>query len=538
MQERIRQIPERLLEFWNKYTSRQKTMMIAVVCVLILAIAGLIYFLNRPTYAKFQTFESVESAKTMVDALRENNIAYKTSNDGKTIYVAEGHSTDALYLMSDNKLLDAGYSWDDAFNNSMSTTESEKSAKRKLALQNDIRNGLRSFSFVQDANVFIRQPESNYNILGEEAKTSISVTLKVDEAGKDELSSDTAEYLAQWLANSIGTDVENVTIIDTEGNNIYCGPVADSLGGALSGGNTEFLDKLRNTFAKNVTDILLKYDYDDVQVGTAGIDFDMNTVSKLRTEYDVAEGREYGYPTEIYNYKAEGTAASGGVPGTDSNGDDVTYEIVGDGGSNSEVTLDKLSKILTNQTVTNIQQEKGAINKADSSIGIVAIKYQVYNEEEMEKSGQLDGTTFEEFMAANSERTALEISDEEVALVAAATGIPAGSIEIRGFLQPVFEAKETGGGTWTNYLMIILAVLIIALLIFVVFKGTAPVEVTEMEPELSVEQLLATTKENQSLEDIEFSDSSETRKMIEKFVDENPEAVAQLLRNWLNEDWQ
>ena len=65
----------------------------------------------------------------------------------------------------------------------------------------------------------------------------------------------------------------------------------------------------------------------------------------------------------------------------------------------------------------------------------------------------------------------------------------------------------------------------------------APVEVTELEPELSVEQLLATTKENQSLEDVEFSEQSETRKRIEKFFEENPEAVAQLLRNWLNEDW-
>ena len=85
--------------------------------------------------------------------------------------------------------------------------------------------------------------------------------------------------------------------------------------------------------------------------------------------------------------------------------------------------------------------------------------------------------------------------------------------------------------------MIILAVLIIALLIFVVLRGTSPLKATDEEPELSVEQLLATTKENQSLDDIEFSEKSETRKMIEKFVDENPEAVAQLLRNWLNEDW-
>ena len=64
-------------------------------------------------------------------------------------------------------------------------------------------------------------------------------------------------------------------------------------------------------------------------------------------------------------------------------------------------------------------------------------------------------------------------------------------------------------------------------------------EVTELEPELSVEDLLATTQEDdkQNLDEIELSDKSETRQLIEKFVDENPEAVALLLRNWINEDW-
>ena len=40
-----------------------------------------------------------------------------------------------------------------------------------------------------------------------------------------------------------------------------------------------------------------------------------------------------------------------------------------------------------------------------------------------------------------------------------------------------------------------------------------------------------------SLEDINAEQVSETRALIEKFVDENPEAAASLLRNWLNEDW-
>ena len=60
-----------------------------------------------------------------------------------------------------------------------------------------------------------------------------------------------------------------------------------------------------------------------------------------------------------------------------------------------------------------------------------------------------------------------------------------------------------------------------------------------MEPELSVETLLETTREAEaeSLDDIGYNEKSETRVLIEKFVDENPEAVAMLLRNWLNEEW-
>ena len=49
---------------------------------------------------------------------------------------------------------------------------------------------------------------------------------------------------------------------------------------------------------------------------------------------------------------------------------------------------------------------------------------------------------------------------------------------------------------------------------------------------------MRTTKEQQTpLEDIDLQEKSEIRKAIEKFVDENPEAVALLLRNWLNEGW-
>ena len=51
-----------------------------------------------------------------------------------------------------------------------------------------------------------------------------------------------------------------------------------------------------------------------------------------------------------------------------------------------------------------------------------------------------------------------------------------------------------------------------------------------------METLLQSTPEVQ-LEDISLENESEEKRLVSKFVEENPEAAANLLRNWLNEDW-
>ena len=87
-------------------------------------------------------------------------------------------------------------------------------------------------------------------------------------------------------------------------------------------------------------------------------------------------------------------------------------------------------------------------------------------------------------------------------------------------------------------MLIGIIVIMVSLLGYAIYRGTSPVEITEIEPELSVEDMLETTKVGQELDNIEFDGKSEERVVIEKFVDDNPEAVALLLRNWLNEDWE
>ena len=333
------------------------------------------------------------------------------------------------------------------------------------------------------------------------------------------------------------TACENVIINDTDGTCWYNGSTSGGLGTAINGGVDEYCEKLRNTMASNVTDLLVKLDYDDVQVGTQGIAFDMTKAEELSKEYKVADGRDYGYPTKLYNYVQEGSNGVSGEPGTGSNDDDTDTVINKGNNSSNSVKIEKYEGLLTDETIKNIKKEIPTVQKDQSSLAIVALRYKVYNEADLEKDGSLDNMTFEEYIAANNKRTEIQLTTEQIQLVANATGVDTGKITVLAYEVPKFVAKTDTSRSLKDYLMIILAVLIIALLIFVVLRGTAPVKVADEEPELSVEQLLATTKENQSLEDIEFSDKSETRKMIEKFVDENPEAVAQLLRNWLNDDW-
>lgn len=532
MVDRLKQIPAKLLEFWNKYTSKQKTVIICASATVLIALVILYVCLTRTTYEYLTSFEDTNDTSELTGLLDEGSIKYKLSKDGKTVYVEQDKTTDALLIMGSNDIPESPMSWNEALNNDMSTTESVASKKQQLAFQADLRTYLISVNGVKDANVVINTPVDDGTVFAETQESSVSVILTLTE----ELSQETIQGMAAYLARAVGNEnTDKVTILDTEGSLLFGGMDDGTFTGSITN-VADYKEKLSQNIKKEVVELLLDYDYQDVQIGASNLKFNMDQVKEMYTEYSVAEGRDEGPLSSSYDYASKGTSGSGGVPGTDSNADETDYLISNGSSSDSETTLEK-KEYNPNKKETDTVYETGAFLPDKSSMAIVLKKYHYYNEADLEESGQLSGMTFDQFIEANSAIVPLTVDDQLIQLVSSTTGIAADSISVVAYEQPVFNAKVKSSTPISNYLMIVLAVLIVALLIFVVFKGTSPVEITEVEPELSVEQLLATTKENQSLDDIEFSDKSETRKMIEKFVDENPEAVAQLLRNWLNEDW-
>jgi flagellar M-ring protein FliF len=529
MADRLKQIPKQLLDLWNKYTSKQKTIIISVFCVVVFAFALLIFLMQRVEYEVLTIAENTKDASNVIELLKAEEITYKLGDDQLTVSVDTKSYSDAILLLASNDMPSTGLTVDELLNNSLSTTNSDRTLKLNLYLQNQLRNYIRTMEGVEDAQVYYIPSESNTSILTEAQDTSASVLLTVN----DDFQVKTAETIAETVASVIGNKTaEKIKVADQVGNLLFGGEQDLYSGSAAS--NEDFKERLRNTFINNLYMGLLKSGYDDAEI-MPNLIFNMDKVTELYTEYLPAEGQDQGLYSHSYTYTSENANTSGGIPGTDSN-DETDYMIEDSNSTNGSVEIEEYD-YLPNERVTNTEFEIGAIVPEESSISIVLRKVINYKEEDLELEGLLADISFEEYALENDGSRMAVVDPSIITMVSLATGISEDRISISAYEQPVFVPKVEAIRSWTDYLQIVLAVLIVGLLIFVVFKGVGPVEVTELEPELSVEQLLATTKENQSIEDIEFNEVSEVRRMIEKFVDEKPEAVAQLLRNWLNEDW-
>ena len=298
--------------------------------------------------------------------------------------------------------------------------------------------------------------------------------------------------------------------------------------------------KAENMVKSEVKGVVLGTDvYDNVEVGL-NLVMDFDTEEYTNQHYYVDEGREQGYLDSKKTFESESEGGPASVPGTDSNDQDRTY-VVEDSEVTSSSTSENNENYLTSQEITKRASDGGKVNLEESSISVVATSYVGYDEKALKADGTLSDLSFDEFVAQNSDRVKTTVDDEFYDMVSNATGIARENITIVAYDVPFFKYASSSGRGVMDYLQIALAVLIFALLGFVVFRSTRKQQEQEIEPELSVETLLETTRRqeepDEALQDIGFSEKSETRILIENFVEGNPEAAASLLRNWLNEEW-
>ncbi len=533
MADRLKEIPGKILGWWNKFTSKQKTIIIAIAAVVIFTFAIIIYAISKPQYTKIGTYSSTAESAEIVEILEAENITHRESADALTIEVETSQLYQANLALGAAGIEPNGLKYSDFVSSGMSTTNSDKEKQYRNFLQAELEQMLEAFSAVKSASVILNIPPQTGTLGAQQEEASAFITLELEGI----LSSANATYLAKAVAAGLGNSTTaNITILDADGNALFIGGDDYSTAG-IANSMQELKNQAESMVANQVKKVLLgTKQYSLIEV-TSYLDMDYSNYDKAVKEYYANEGRDEGMLAHRDLYESESTNGVEGVPGTDSNdGNNLTGYVNPDYSSSESTQTEKSEDFLPNESSERKVTPAGGINYATSSMAIAMITYREYYEENVERQGLLDGITWEEFKDANSGDIRKEVDEEYYRMAAMATGISQESISIIAYESPIFYDKEGLNVGATDIVSIVMIVLILTLLAAVVLRSMRSKRGEPEEEELSVESILQSTPEA-VLEDIDVEAKSDTRKLIEKFVDENPEAAANLLRNWLNDDW-
>lgn len=533
MNEKLKAVQKKTVEFWNKYNAKQKALIISVILAVIVITIIMVAIFSKTEYVVLVECESANQAADVKEELTNAGISYKITGNW-VVEVDKANKVNAEMAIATSGVIAKEYTLDEALSGGFSSTEEDKTKKYKAYLEDKLRVSLETLEYVKAAKVSITIPTNKLSVLDDKEESAAAVVLKL----KNAIGGDTAKTLAQWIATSLDNETTgSITIIDTAGNMLFRGTDYTNENGYAGGSQAEMRQAAIDLVVSNIKKLFDNAElYQSVEVSPF-LDMTFDTVEKTEISYNTGD-KEQGPYTSSYEVTQENGSANGGVPGTDSNDEDITYDIDTGTNQNSTYELKKYSYAV-NQIIEKTTNERGKINYNDSKLSIVARTYNVFEEDKVKKAGLLDETTWDEFKEANKDNVTMDVPADLYNLVSDATGFSTDNITIIAYRVPQFvDSMSVQSKGFTDYIPIVLAVVIFGLLVFVVYRSTRPVQIVETEPELSVEALLSSTKDNTPVEDIDLNEKSETRKAIEKFVDESPEAVALLLRNWLDEDWQ
>ncbi len=529
MPEQLKNIQKKALEYWNKWTTKQKTLIIGIFAGVVVVIALFVFILGRTHYTELYTFDNTETASRAVTTLKEAGYASKLASDRNTVLVDRDRYVEAVTTVYSSDIGDDSFDIDKLLDTSLTTTNGERLTRSFLRSESEMKASIMCIKGITDVIINYIPKDTSNSVIAANQTIPAAVTITYNSKFDKKYVAGIASIVAKGLGNK---NTEDITIVDQNGEVLFDGAETDD-------GEIDVTDKLamekkiKSQYRESVTGALIMNGYTEVDVATY-LNLNWDKVTEMFEQYLPLEGEDRGVLLEHHETSSTSTNTSGDVPGTDSN-DEVDYYVAPGGTGNSEnSTRDDFYK--PSVSIRQTAYDSGTIS--DASISVTARRVVKRTKSELQLLGELeDGVTFEKYILDHSEPVRTTTPDELVKVVSLATGIQENKVILITYDVYQFIDDQARNIDVTMVVQIALAVLLLAILLVVILRGMRPVEITEVEPELSIEQLLATTKENQSLEDVEFSEESETRKMIEKFFDENPEAVAALLRNWLNEDW-
>ena len=525
-------------QFWAKQEKKNRILYITgLVAAIALAVIIIIAANHKDYVVLYEGLESSEAAQ-IVNLIEE--AGYDCTLSGGTITVPEGTEDKLTMTLAQQGYPKSNLTYDLYTSNvGMFTTESEKEEYSRMALESRLSAIITSLDGVNDAVVNLSIPPQKNTVISEyQADPTASVVVYLKDNAT--LSSKQIQGITHIVKMSVaGLTDENVSITDSYGVLL----LADETDVDVIAEETrklKFKTDLENQIKNKIIELLAPA-YNDDGLSVA-VNMVLNFDSKVSedTVYTPSTDDGRGMLQEGKSENATGYAtAEGGVVGVEVNADD-TYP-TGDTNGNgnwSESSVD-------NVYLVNTYKEQ--VEKAGYTIDSLSVSVIIYTD-------YLPDTTKQDLVSLVG--NAASINPQVFNDVITVTSLPK-----FGDTTAPADQKTYLFGLTANQLIILAAILLGLLIILIIILAVVSNSTKKKRSKFEKEVLAANTNganeplvenffslaertaESFSIPSLTGEDEAETKDVIIKreiaqFSRQRPEIVAQLLRSWMNGDFE
>jgi flagellar M-ring protein FliF len=506
-------------EIWEKTEKRDRTRFLVISGVALTLIIAAMVMLSNSRYTELVASATPAQMRAATAALSDGGVRYRTS--GGTLFVHRGDYGNGAAILA--QTTDAGIDFDlniYAHATGITGTEADRRAYSVFQAQDDLKRTLEAMPMIDTAAVIIKAPARRSGFFDEVEPVTVSVILLLN-SEMDRARVDTIESL---VSRASGADPENIAISDQFAN--LLNRRFDDVYSALDG-NYAHKQRVEQDLAAGIRRLMDPlFGARNYTVGVfADIDFDDYSSERV-TFTPVVDDEGIPRSTMTIHEFARGANLPGGFPGTDENG-------IGMDADEYVEIIDQMASEYSKRQ-ENINYE---INQLNEFLSVTP--------------GKFNGLTVS--VNINSDGLDEQNPADVQALVGASVGLTGqatGNVVVR--YLPMFGVREEDAiaerlradqqrEAFMELIRILVLYLIIGLcLVMLIIKTFNLLKPKPLEP---MEGLFAGEAEDyadmleaaQSSLELEVT-KTPTRERVEEFIDSHPEAVASMLRNWLQDE--
>jgi flagellar M-ring protein FliF len=211
-----RNLPVEITKRWQAIKPGQRILTIVIGLGVLFTIIFLVALVSRPTYAPLFTGLDPAEAGAMVEKLKEMNIPYRLTEQGKTIEVPEKQVYETRIQLASSGALGEGKGFELFDQTKLGITDFEQQVQYQRALQEELRRTIVQLEEVEQARVHLVLPQKSV-FIEEESPSSASIVLKLKPLVQ--LKPDQIKGIVNLTAGSVeGLKPENIHLIDTKGD--------------------------------------------------------------------------------------------------------------------------------------------------------------------------------------------------------------------------------------------------------------------------------------------------------------------------------